>query len=49
MTVEVSPTKLDINPVFVASGTIGNILDISDKRWSGDVPLQYKLVLYCTN
>lgn len=40
MTVEIAPTKLNINPVLVAGSTIENVLDISYEGWSGDIPLR---------
>ena len=39
VTVEVSPTKLDIDPILVAGSTVGDVLDIGNKRRPGDNPL----------
>lgn len=48
MTVEISPTELDIDPVLIAGSTIENVLDICDKRWPGDIPLRSRLFLCFT-
>jgi hypothetical protein len=39
MSIKISPTKLNINPVFVTCGSVKNVLAIGNQRGSGDIPL----------